>query len=99
MPSFRGREYLINSIPADLQVNPAQTGRRHGDILVPWESGDTPGAPTDIYARILNPDGTVNAPDFIVNSTSGAQNALTTKTLPNGDGLVTYWQGHDIFSR
>jgi Ca2+-binding RTX toxin-like protein len=55
----------------------------------------------EINARILNPDGTVKTPEFIIKTNIGFEtntviktdaviigNSLTLKTLPNGDGLV-----------
>jgi hypothetical protein len=71
MPSFQGYEFLISSPSADNEIHqlyPTQTVLGNGDILVAWESGNrfNENPTTEIDARILNPDGTVNAPEFVV---------------------------------
>jgi Ca2+-binding RTX toxin-like protein len=92
---FQGQEYLINSTTAENQDHSTQTVLGNGDILVTWESGATP----DVHARILNPDGNVNAPDFVVNSTPGLSGEVSTTTLSNGNALLTWSSGTDTLAR
>jgi Ca2+-binding RTX toxin-like protein len=92
---FQGREFLINIPSADHEIHqlyPTQTVLGNGDILVAWESGDRfdEHPTTEIDARILNPDGTVTTPEFVVKTNTTMEGPLTIKTLPNGDGLVAY---------
>jgi Ca2+-binding RTX toxin-like protein len=87
---FEGDEYLINSTTDGNQSQPTQTVLGNGDILVAWQSEENFDVPNEIRARILSPDGTVKAPDFILNTTPGAQNDVSTTTLINGDALITW---------
>jgi Ca2+-binding RTX toxin-like protein len=96
---FQGQEYLINSTTADNQDHSIQTVLGNGDILVTWESGEKPNVPTEVDARILNPDGTVNAPDFVVDTTPGLSSAVTATTLTNGDALLSWSSGADTLAR
>jgi len=102
---FQGQEYLINSTTAGNQSHPTQTVLGNGDILVTWESQENSDFPNEIRARILNSDGNVSSPDFIVNTTAESQNAVTATTLPNGDALVTWASTNlttgenDVFAR
>ncbi len=102
---FQGEEYLINSTTAGNQSHPTQTVLGNGDILVAWQSQENSDHPTEVRVQILNPDGNVSSPDFIVNTTAESQNAVTATTLPNGDALVT-WSStnlttgeNDVFAR
>ncbi len=95
MPKFQGEEFLINNPTTDSdfhQLFPTQTVLGNGDILVAWETGDRfDEHPThEIDARILNPDGTIKTPEFVVKADTFMTGSLTIKTLPNGDGLVAY---------
>jgi Ca2+-binding RTX toxin-like protein len=95
MPSFQGQEFLINSPSADNEIHqlyPTQTALGNGDILVAWETGDRfdEHPTTEIDGRILNPDGTVKTPEFVVKTNTTMEGSLTIKTLPDGDGLVAY---------
>ena len=67
---FQGQEYLINSTTAGDQSHPTQTVLGNGDILVTWESQENTNgvSPIEIRAEILNPDGNVSSPDFVVNA-------------------------------
>jgi Ca2+-binding RTX toxin-like protein len=87
---FQGDEFLINSTTDGNQSQPTQTVLGNGDILVAWLSEENLDVPNEIRARILNPDGTVKAADFILNTAPAEQNQVTTTTLPNGDALVTW---------
>ncbi|MEH2513774.1 Ca2+-binding RTX toxin-like protein [Nitrobacteraceae bacterium AZCC 1564] len=99
MPTFQGQEYLINSPSTGNEVFPTQTVLGNGDILVAWETGETPDAPTEVHARILNPDGNVSAPDFIVNTTPGLSGEVATTALSNGNALLTWSSGTDTLAR
>jgi Ca2+-binding RTX toxin-like protein len=102
---FQGQDYLINSTTAGDQGHPTQTVLGNGDILVAWQSQENSDVPNEIRARILNSDGNVSSPDFIVNTTAESQNAVTATTLPNGDALVTWASTNlttgenDVFAR
>jgi Ca2+-binding RTX toxin-like protein len=103
--TFQGQEYLINSTTTGNQSLSTQTVLGNGDILVTWESQEGTDYPNEIRARILNPDGNVSSPDFVVNAAAESQNAVSTTTLPNGDALVT-WSStnlttgeNDVFAR
>ena len=78
--AFQGNEYLINSTTAGNQGHPTQTVLGNGDILVAWQSQEDSDVPNEIRARILNADGNVSSPDFIVNTTAESQNAVTATT-------------------
>src|ERR1700757_2520952 len=103
---FQGQEYLINSTTAGDQSHPTQTVLGNGDILVTWESQENTNgvSPIEIRAEILNPDGNVSSPDFVVNPPE-PQNDVTATTLPNGDALLTWSSTNpatlesDVFAR
>jgi Ca2+-binding RTX toxin-like protein len=102
---FQSQEYLINSTTAGNQSHSTQTVLGNGDILVTWQSQENSNAPNEIRAEILNPDGNVSSPDFIVNTTAELQNDVTATTLPNGDALLTWSSTNpdtlesDVFAR
>jgi Ca2+-binding RTX toxin-like protein len=88
--TFLGNDYLINSTTAGFQSEPTQTVFGDGHILVTWTSDENIDYPNEIRARILNPDGSVAAPDFIVNTTAEDQNQVAATTLSDGNVLVTW---------
>ncbi|HEY2757146.1 MAG TPA: calcium-binding protein [Pseudolabrys sp.] len=88
--TFLGNDYLINSTTADFQFDSTQTAFGDGHILVTWKSDEGIDYPNEIRARILNPDGSVGSPDFIVNTAAEDQNQIALTTLANGNALVTW---------
>jgi Ca2+-binding RTX toxin-like protein len=95
---FQGDEFLINNTTAENQGHATQTVLGNGDILVTWESGVRTDVPTDVDARILNPDGTVSAPDFVVSTTPGLPGAETATTLADGNALLTWSLGTETLA-
>jgi Ca2+-binding RTX toxin-like protein len=88
--TVQGDDYLINSTTSGNQTNSTQTVLGNGDIVVAWESQEGIDYPNEIRARVLGPDGSPIAPDFIVNTTSGAQAGLSATTLSDGDALISW---------
>jgi serralysin len=88
--TFVGDDYLINSTMPNFQFDSTQTSFGDGHILVAWKSAEDADYGNEIRARILNPDGSVGSPDFIVNTTAEDQNQIAVTTLSNGNALLTW---------
>ncbi|HVY57261.1 MAG TPA: calcium-binding protein [Xanthobacteraceae bacterium] len=94
-----GQDYLINSTTESNQSGSTQTVLGNGDILVTWASQENLDVPNEIRGRILDPDGSVDTPDFLLTTptspASTEQNEVAVTTLQNGDALVT-WSSTDF---
>ncbi len=94
---FIGSDFVLNSTTTGNQEFSSQAVLADGRILVVWDSfeSDAPNQdsfPIAIRGRILNSDGSISSPDFIVNTTTaGSQHGASVTALPDGNALVT-WQ-------
>ena len=71
----------------------------NGWILVTWAARE-PGFDNNIHGQILNTDGSVIVPDFILNSTlAGDQFSPSVTALPDGRALVVWESSNDTGAR
>ena len=99
--SAASSEFVINSTLPGLQYAPSVAALPDGDAFVTWvSSNEQSNGYYEIFGRILNADGTANAPDFQINSSTGLNNLGPTATaLTDGSVLVTWNSGEEIRGR
>jgi Ca2+-binding RTX toxin-like protein len=92
-----GPDFMI-SAPSSSDVASAftsVTALADGRAVVVWAMHDSAASDDDIYARVVNADGTMSNPEFIVNSSVGLDELLPHAIqLPNGELFVT-WSAYD----
>ena len=89
-----GGEFLVNSIVAGLQVQPSATALASGGFVIAWS--DTSGLGGDasgfgVKAQIFDAGGGRVGGEFLVNSTTNANQQQPTITGLAGGGFVTVW--------
>ena len=91
-----GAEFLVNTITAAAQQNPAITALQDGGFIVAFEDFSVPGG--DIRTQVFNADGTLRGNEFIVNTTpSNEANGLPEATiLANGNSVVVWRVFHSL---
>jgi RTX calcium-binding nonapeptide repeat (4 copies) len=93
-PAKSGPEFLINTTTASGQRDPAITTLADGRLLVVWQDnsgigGDATGA--GIKAQIYNADGTKSGSEFLINSTTLADQVEPTVTALDNGGFMVAW--------
>jgi Ca2+-binding RTX toxin-like protein len=87
-------EFLVNTTTANDQSDSSVTALADGRFIVTWtdlslSGGDTSGVA--VRARIFNRDGTQSVPEFLVNTTTGGSQGLSSVTaLADGRLVVTF---------
>jgi len=95
--SASGSEFIVNSTTEGDQQVSSVTTLPDGRIFVVWATYDIAKG-YDLYGRVVNADGTMSDPDFIVNSATGLTEFDPSVTaLANGSVLVT-WTSSDLTS-
>jgi Ca2+-binding RTX toxin-like protein len=98
--SAEGSDFVIGSPDASggQSANSSVTALSDDRAFVVWDTYDI-ATGYNIYGRVVNADGSMTSPDFIVNSTTGLteSNAHVTE-LPNGELFVT-WTSYDDGTR
>ncbi|HEY2758885.1 MAG TPA: calcium-binding protein [Pseudolabrys sp.] len=91
-----GSDFLISSPgsnPADQSVTALSDGR----AIAVWDASDGSSG-NGIYARVINADGTMSNPEFVVNSaTDRGESTPHVTQLPNGEIFVTWTSTGAIF--
>ena len=89
-------DFVINSTTAGDQTVPTVAGLADGGFIVTWTSADGgDGSGTLIRGRLFDANGTPQANDFIVNSTTETdQSSPAVVQLADGNILVT-WKSND----
>jgi serralysin len=85
-------DVIINASNAAYANSPSVTALPDGRALVVWEATDfTPGSTNDIHGHIVNTDGSISGPDFVVNSSKGPVDSLPHLiTQSDGEVLATW---------
>lgn len=91
-------EFAVSTTTASSRQRPRIARGTDGDYLVVWQSNQ--GGTEDVFARILNSNGTFGSSDAVVHTaTVGAQTAPAVAARLGGDYIVT-WEGDtDIKAR
>lgn len=86
-----GLEFTVNSRTAGDQVFPTLTSSPASDVLICWHGPGEDGLDYDIFGRWIDPDGTVSADEFRVN-TWQADDQLdpVVAVLESGDFVVVW---------
>jgi Ca2+-binding RTX toxin-like protein len=88
--SADGPEFMVNSTTEGDALLASVTTLPDGRTFVVWATYDIAKG-YDLYGRLLNADGTMSDPDFIVNSAIGLTEFYPSVTaLANGSVLVTW---------
>ncbi|HEY0043517.1 MAG TPA: hypothetical protein VGB62_03100, partial [Allosphingosinicella sp.] len=90
-----GAELVINSTTQSGQFNPNLVLLSSGKILVSWVDASKTGGDTSEYAvraTLLNGDGTVARPEFLVNTTTAQHQLGPNATALAGGGFVIVWR-------
>ena len=92
-----GVDFIVNSTTANQQLSPAVTALPDGHFVIAWHSLDGgDGSGYGIRARLFNADGSPVSNDFIVNSTTFAdQFAPSVTGLPDGHFVVAWQSNND----
>jgi serralysin len=85
-------DVIVNASNVAYANSPSVTALPDGRALVVWEATDfTPGSTNDIHGHIVNADGSISGPDFVVNSIKGPVDSLAHLiTQPDGEVLATW---------
>jgi Ca2+-binding RTX toxin-like protein len=85
-------DVILNASNATYANSPSVTALADGRALVVWEATDfTPGSTNDIHGHIVNADGSISGPDFVVNSIKGPVDSLAHLiTQADGNVLATW---------
>jgi hypothetical protein len=84
-------ETQVNQLASDDQYSPEMARLADGGWVVVWQDDSTGGTTDDIRATIYNADGTVRAPDVLVNAaTAGHQ--LEPEVTAWGSGFAVAWR-------
>lgn len=83
-------DFLVSTSSAADGSIPVVASLADGTVVVAWKSREPDGT-YDIRARILSPDGTATAPDFLINDATTLYNGDPV-VEPFGDGFVVLWQ-------
>ncbi|MBW2991824.1 hypothetical protein KY345_01225, partial [Candidatus Woesearchaeota archaeon] len=90
---LNGTEFLVNSHTTGDQKDSSVAKLENGDFVITWYGSGT-GDTIGVFAKIYNPDGTVQVADFLVNSyTTSTQQYPSVAGLENGDFVIT-WEGY-----
>jgi Ca2+-binding RTX toxin-like protein len=90
-----GGELLINTTTSLPQTAPVVTELASGKILVAWTDNSATGGDTSvsaIRATLLNADGSVSTPEFLVNTTTLQHQHVASATALAGGGFVIVWR-------
>jgi Ca2+-binding RTX toxin-like protein len=88
-----GTEFLVNQTLAGVQDTPALTPLQNGRFVVTWSGQSNAPNQTgrDVFARIINADGTPAGDELVVNTVAaGSQVAATAATLVGGRVVVAW---------
>ena len=91
-----GAEFLVNTTTAYEQQFPTITALEDGRFVVAWEDQSQTGDTSSwaVRAQIFNPDGSQSGSEFLVNTTTLAnQSAATVTTLSDGRFVVAWQDG------
>jgi len=89
-----GEEFRINDETVNNQAYPYSVALLNGSILITWQSNMTDGDHYGVYAKIIDTQGQVVTPDFLVNTfTYEEQSAPQAAQFPNGNVMIV-WQSY-----
>ena len=89
----QGAEFLVNSITADNQINPAVAMDDAGNFVVTWASNLQDGDGYGVYAQRFNAAGVAQGAEFLVNTTTaGGQSTPAIAMAADGRFVIT-WTG------
>ena len=90
---FAEDEFQINTYELNDQRIPAVAVDAEGNSLVVWQSQGQPENGWDVFARRLDANGDMQAPELQVNAfAAGRQESQHVTALPSGDFVVA-WNG------
>jgi Ca2+-binding RTX toxin-like protein len=90
-----GGELAINTTTTLQQSTPVAITLDSGKVLVAWSDASATGGDTSliaIRATLLNADGTVAVPEFLVNTTTLLHQHVPNATALAGGGFVIVWR-------
>jgi hypothetical protein len=89
-------ESRVNTYTTGIQYAPAVKFDQDGSFIIAWDSDGQDGDSYGLYARRYFSDGTLNGPEFRINSyTTGRQTNPSIAFDGNGD-FVAAWQSTDL---
>lgn len=68
------------------------------DVFITWSQFNPATGSQDIFARFLNPDGSVNGSDFAIASVAGNQTAPIVTVLANGNIAVAWFDSQNLWT-
>jgi len=86
-----GGEFRPNQYTTGQQREPAIALDMNGDFIIAWESFAQDGSGTGIYAREYANNGNALAPEFLVNSTTTADQRTPTIAIAANGNFVVSW--------
>ncbi|MGE4254642.1 MAG: hypothetical protein AB7E84_05435 [Xanthobacteraceae bacterium] len=86
-----GNEFIVNTTSDGGQALPSITALSDDRFVVAWESWEDGTASLDIRARIYNADGTPTGDDFVVNTTTIADQRAPSITAMDGGRFAVSW--------
>ena len=89
-----GTEFLVNSTTANVQRDPTITALADGRFVVAWSDHSASGGDTDgtaVRAQLFNADGSALATEFLVNTTTSAEQFQPTITALADGRFVVAW--------
>src|SRR5947209_5923590 len=94
-PMTWGTEFLVNSITANYQDDPAITALANGKFVATWVDksqtlGDS-GNDSAIHAQLFNADGSTSGAEFLVNTTTTFYQQEPAVTALSDGGFVATW--------
>ncbi len=83
-------DQLVNDTTERAQTDPQITALDNGSFVISWTS-DTGSSNTDVYAKIINADGSSSNSEFLVNTTTNlSQYDSSIASLTNGGFVITW---------
>ena len=86
-----GKDFIVNTTTANNQLLPSVTALSDNRFVVTWNSWEDATSSRDIRARIYSADGTPTGDDFIVNTTTTADQRAPSITAMDGGRFAVTW--------
>src|SRR5687767_1349743 len=87
-----GDEFLVNAHTTGSQTNPSVAVDPDGDFVIAWQSENQDGAGWGVYARRFEETGAPQGGEFLVNTTTSANQQTPAVAMDAAGNFVVVWE-------
>jgi hypothetical protein len=98
--TIKGEDFLIDNHIDNQSLPVVAYNSQENQYLVVWQDSRNPASSPDIYARVVNPDGSLNGSDFPITMSSEHQAAPDVVYDADKNRYLVVWeQGYYVYGR